>query len=167
MGSFRISLLGFLCSHVCGFGTTFFPIICSTCMWCPSVVMKWLQPLLSDFACCLYARRILSQCVTVSMVNTLAACLARCTHLYGQYIDSHENACRVADYWEGYKLFCYAYHSHSVRHEAEFRESKLGSWTSHHLMVCAPLRRCFPQRIFNCFCVLFSLRCPPQCMCCT
>lgn len=35
--------------------------------------------------------------------------------------------CRVDDYWLGYKLFCYAYYSRSVQHEAEFRESKLGA----------------------------------------
>lgn len=35
--------------------------------------------------------------------------------------------CRVQDYWEGYKLFCYAFYSHSAQHEIEFRQSKLGS----------------------------------------
>ena len=39
-------------------------------------------------------------------------------------------ACRVEDYWLGYKLFCYAYYSHLIRHESEFRESKLGWWLS-------------------------------------
>ena len=34
---------------------------------------------------------------------------------------------RVEDYWEGYKLFCYAYYSHSFEHESEFQHSKLGS----------------------------------------
>ena len=34
--------------------------------------------------------------------------------------------CRIQDYWEGYKLFCYAYYSHSFQHEHEFRVSKLG-----------------------------------------
>lgn len=33
---------------------------------------------------------------------------------------------RVQDFWCGYKLFCYAYYSHSAQHKAEFRESKLG-----------------------------------------
>ena len=28
--------------------------------------------------------------------------------------------CRVEDYWQGYKLFCYAYYSHSLQHESEF-----------------------------------------------
>ena len=36
------------------------------------------------------------------------------------------NVCRVEDYWQGYKLFCYAYYSHSLRHESEFRATKLG-----------------------------------------
>ena len=36
--------------------------------------------------------------------------------------------CRVEDYWEGYKLFCYAYYLHSFQHESEFQQSELGSW---------------------------------------
>ena len=36
-------------------------------------------------------------------------------------------ACRVEDYWLGYKYFCYAYYSHSFEHESDFRQSKLGS----------------------------------------
>lgn len=35
---------------------------------------------------------------------------------------------RVEDYWEGYKLFCYSYYSHSVAHEEEFRRCKLGAF---------------------------------------
>ena len=35
---------------------------------------------------------------------------------------------RVEDYWEGYKLFCYAYYSHSLQHEYAFKQSKLGLW---------------------------------------
>ena len=38
------------------------------------------------------------------------------------------SGCRIEDYWEGYKLFCYAYYSHSMQHESEFRETKLGSF---------------------------------------
>ena len=34
--------------------------------------------------------------------------------------------CRPEDYWIGYKLFCYAYYSHSFPHESEFRHTKLG-----------------------------------------
>ena len=34
---------------------------------------------------------------------------------------------RAEDYWRGYKLFCYAYYSHSVAHESEFRDSKLSA----------------------------------------
>ena len=47
----------------------------------------------------------------------------------------------VHDYWEGYKLFCYGYYSHSARHAAEFRETKLGEyiptlvWSSRSLAV--------------------------------
>ena len=32
----------------------------------------------------------------------------------------------LQDYWEGYKIFCYGYYSNSVRHAAEFRDTKLG-----------------------------------------
>lgn len=37
------------------------------------------------------------------------------------------HVCRVEDYWQGYKLFCYAYYSHSLQHESQFRDSKMGS----------------------------------------
>ena len=33
----------------------------------------------------------------------------------------------VQDFWCGFKFFCYAYFSHSVGHESEFWDSKLGS----------------------------------------
>lgn len=46
------------------------------------------------------------------------------------HIDSYMHVCSVQDYWESYKLFCYAYYSHSFRHESEFRQSKLGLWFS-------------------------------------
>ena len=42
------------------------------------------------------------------------------------FIDCIACVCRVEDYWLGYKLFCYAYYSHSISHESEFRLSKLG-----------------------------------------
>ena len=34
--------------------------------------------------------------------------------------------CRAEDFWQGYKLFSYAYYSHSRAHETEFRATKLG-----------------------------------------
>ena len=46
------------------------------------------------------------------------------------YIEQWLFVRRVEDYWHGYKLFCYAYYSHSLAHETEFRETKLGSWFS-------------------------------------
>ena len=41
--------------------------------------------------------------------------------------------CRAKDHWEGYKIFCYAYYSHSSVHESVFRNSKLGQlvWSRH------------------------------------
>lgn len=38
--------------------------------------------------------------------------------------------CRAEDFWEGYKLFCYAYYSHSAPHEIQFRHTKLGGCLS-------------------------------------
>ena len=43
------------------------------------------------------------------------------------HIDSCMHDCRVDDYWEGYKLFCYAFYSHSLLHESEFWHCKLGA----------------------------------------
>ena len=37
------------------------------------------------------------------------------------------HVCSIQDYWEGYKLLCYAYYSHSMQHEYDFQQSKLGS----------------------------------------
>ena len=42
------------------------------------------------------------------------------------FIDCLVCVCRVEDYWLGYKLFCYAYYSHSVTHQNKFKVSKLG-----------------------------------------
>ena len=48
--------------------------------------------------------------------------------------------CRAADYWEGYKTFCYAYYSHSTEHESVFRNSKLGSLAALNCLIqCNPL----------------------------
>ena len=61
-----------------------------------------------------------------------------CARLCGMHINCgvfRMHLCRVQDYWQGYKLFCYAYYSHSREHESEFRESKLGS--------CIPYKRWF------------------------
>ena len=43
------------------------------------------------------------------------------------------NVRSVEVYWEGYKLFCYAYYSHSFEHESEFQRSKLGSLLTHRV----------------------------------
>ena len=43
------------------------------------------------------------------------------------FIDLLDCVGSVQDYWEGYKLFCYAYYSHSARHANDFRDSKLGA----------------------------------------
>ena len=46
------------------------------------------------------------------------------------HIDFCMHACRVEDYWEGYKNLCYAYYSHSLQHESNFWQCKLGAWLS-------------------------------------
>ena len=53
-------------------------------------------------------------CPSLSKLNYASIDLRECVH-------------RVEDYWQGYKLFCYAYYLHSAQHESEFRESKLGA----------------------------------------
>lgn len=52
--------------------------------------------------------------------------LAGCWRL--RFPNFRERLHRVEDFWQGYKLFSYTYYSHSVRHESEFRDSKLGTW---------------------------------------
>ena len=51
-------------------------------------------------------------------------------HMVFSFIVFRVCVCRARDYWQGYKLFCYAYYSHSALHESEFRQSKLGSCTT-------------------------------------
>ena len=50
------------------------------------------------------------------------------TSLCVVFVPSPTCVSRVEDYWEGYKLFCYAYYLHSLQHESAFKQSKLGSW---------------------------------------
>jgi hypothetical protein len=63
-----------------------------------------------------------------SIIFVLAKLLSR------QVVTIRVFVCRVDDYWEGYKLFCYAFYSHSSQHELEFEHSKLGSLIS--IVVC-------------------------------
>lgn len=59
----------------------------------------------------------------LSMVRTLqVVCCVNDWH-----IEFRLCACRAEDFWQGYKLFCFAYYSNSEQHVAEFRHSKLGS----------------------------------------
>lgn len=77
-----------------------------------------------------HAIRVLDQfcvCKQKMFVWMLRGCFTMFTYTHDHHIDLRMYACRVEDYWEGYKLFCYAYYSHSLRH-SEFRQSKLGSW---------------------------------------
>lgn len=60
------------------------------------------------------------------------------------FVILRQHVSRVQDYWEGYKLFCYSYYSHSVAHENEFRDSKLGAWFSRTLRLGFHFRFDFP-----------------------
>ena len=68
-----------------------------------------------------------------SMFETVCAILTAkemsfpCNHSCCVYADSNCHVCRPEDYWLGYKFFCFAYYSHSIQHEMEFQNSKLGS----------------------------------------
>lgn len=74
----------------------------------------------------------LSLFVVLFMVVTCACIksnsIYNITSLCVVFVPSPTCVSRVEDYWEGYKLFCYAYYSHSLQHESAFKQSKLGSW---------------------------------------
>ena len=70
---------------------------------------------------------IADSAVTLSFIQTHSWCVMVLPHMHLFHIDLRMYVCRAEDYWEGYKLFCYAYYSHSLRHELEFHQSKLGS----------------------------------------
>ena len=91
---------------------------------------------------------VLFKVVTVQSVKTIQYIT---THLCVLCLCHRRHVCsRVEDYWEGYKLFCYAYYSHSPQHESTFKQSKLGSWFCtffhslsfiswfHHRALCRP-----------------------------
>lgn len=74
------------------------------------------------------------QYYSFSIVFVLSHCFHHPHAMCSSFIDCLVCVCRVEDYWVGYKLFCYAYYSHSVSHESEFRLSKLG-WCFLHFHV--------------------------------
>ena len=92
------------------------PRVAANCSW----------PCLSD-VCCPHSQKLTSVC-----------------SLGYRFVDGWPCRCSAADFWHGYKIFCYAYYSHSAPHECEFRETKLGE--------------CCPPPVF-CFHLLCSLRC--------
>ena len=63
--------------------------------------------------------------------SVVSMCLSCLTCFFCWLLVFRTHVCSVQDYWEGYKLFCYAYYSHSVQHEYEFLQSKLGSLLAH------------------------------------
>ena len=65
--------------------------------------------------------------------RALTVLFGECTSLWNvAFVSNTANsrARRAEDYWRGYKLFCFAYYSHSLQHVREFRESKLGATSS-------------------------------------
>jgi hypothetical protein len=80
------------------------------------------------------------------------------------FVAVRQSLLRVEDYWEGYKLFCYSYYSHSVPHEVEFRRCKLGAffWRPpllfnpwHVFLLLVPcMRAC---TCYECLCLISSL----------
>ena len=60
-------------------------------------------------------------------ITSLHANFLGCHMRWFLVVDIQPLVCRLEDYWVGYKLFCYAYYSHSFPHVSEFRNSKLGS----------------------------------------
>ena len=81
------------------------------------------------------------------------------------FIDLGVYVCRVDDYWEGYKLFCYAYYSHSCIHETEFRQSKLGSCIDSILSVPLKVIGLSRLRVSLCLDAMSRLNCCRQCLC--
>ena len=78
--------------------------------------------------CCPHLR---SAVLCVVCIICHRECLCALTHARGPVcMCLRMFFCRVQDYWFGYKMFCYAFYSHSVEHESEFRDSKLGWWPS-------------------------------------
>jgi hypothetical protein len=69
-------------------------------------------------------------------------CVVLLQFLCGWCSHCPQHACRVHDFWEGYKLFCYGYYSNSCQHESEFRASKLGLLKSTH-----PLCSCISYKL--------------------
>ena len=91
-----------------------------------------------------------SQCVVPCVLARMLLC----------HIDLRMNVCRAEDYWEGYKLFCYAYYSRSLQHEHEFHQSKLGSCTSWGPSILDASEFGSPVNVRYCFPTLFaSARC--------
>lgn len=96
--------------------------------------------------------------------SMLSMCLSRLTCFFSWLVVFRPNVCSVQDYWEGYKLFCYAFYSHSVQHEYEFQQSKLGSLLAYTNCFVSICRCCFAllmARILRCCCHFIK---HPHCM---
>lgn len=79
--------------------------------WAASSFCMWYPPFCRCTAC-------------VQLKSVGLTCIFPCTVAF------RTNNSSVEDYWQGYKLFCFAFYSHSVEHEIEFRHSKLGALAS-------------------------------------
>ena len=111
--------------------------------------------------CCILPRELSQFWSSQQIAPTWDWLLSGCTHswkspgmcfLAFSFIDLWHCRCSAEDFWHGYKLFCYAFYSHSEPHEAEFRATKLGAFFELHRF-----RLSFP--------VVFALRRGPVACC--
>ena len=66
------------------------------------------------------------------------ACIFECARF------RHPATClQVEDYWQGYKLYCYAYYLYSSGHVSEFRATKLGEQICSFLLAHAIVGWCY------------------------
>lgn len=91
------------------------------CLGCdPQSTLTWLPCVLTDFP----KFFLLSSSAVRNLLPRIPCLHLTFVHWSGSRMRDHVR--RAEDYWVGYKLFCFAYYSHSVRHEAQFKATKLG-----------------------------------------
>ena len=132
-------------------GLLFDNLCCVCAMRCALVFAHSMKP----FCQRLYRLAISYSASILYLMQTHFIIAMVLAHMHLYHIDRRMYVCRAEDYWEGYKLFCYAYYSHSLQHELQFQQSKLGlsmSW--------APSSSCasyFQSSCHVCYC--FSRLC--------
>ena len=74
----------------------------------------------------LFSRLVQGACACLFCSHLLCLTLRFCALV--MFLAVRQSLLRVEDLWEGYKLLCYSFYSHSVPHEEEFRQCKLGAY---------------------------------------